>query len=136
MDSDLEIEPHCIPAPWLEVRITENRGRGVFARMDFEEDQFIEACPVITFPRPEVFRDDKTILSSYCFNWDNDKKVSALALGYGSLYNHSSENPNADFAYDIEGSRILFTALREIKVGEEILIDYRMEELDFEELSK
>ena len=46
----------------------------------------------------------------------------ALALGYGSLYNHSYR-PNA--RYDDVGQRTkLFTALRAIEPGEEITINY------------
>ena len=46
----------------------------------------------------------------------------ALALGYGSLYNHSY-NPNA--RYDDVGRQIKeYSALRDIQRGEEITINY------------
>jgi hypothetical protein len=46
----------------------------------------------------------------------------ALALGFGSLYNHSYK-PNA--RYDDAPSQVKeFRALRDIKAGEEITINY------------
>jgi SET domain-containing protein len=52
----------------------------------------------------------------------------AVALGYGSLYNHSY-TPNA--RYDDESPQIkIFTAIREIAAGEEITINYNGEPSD------
>ena len=49
----------------------------------------------------------------------------ALALGYGSLYNHSYK-PNA--RYDDVGPQTKeFTALRDIQPGEEITVNYNAE---------
>ena len=31
----------------------------------------------------------KTVLFYYCFSWGENYEHSAIALGYGSLYNHS-----------------------------------------------
>ncbi len=46
----------------------------------------------------------------------------ALALGYGSLYNHSF-HPNA--RYDDRGQQTkVFTSLRDIESGEEITVNY------------
>jgi SET domain-containing protein len=56
----------------------------------------------------------------YVFIWG--KKTVAIALGYGSLYNHSY-SPNARY-YDGPGRTKVFMALRTIRAGEEILVNY------------
>jgi SET domain-containing protein len=48
-----------------------------------------------------------------------------LALGYGSLYNHSY-HPNARYD-DAAGPTKVFTALRDIAAGEEITVNYNGE---------
>jgi SET domain-containing protein len=46
----------------------------------------------------------------------------AVALGYGSLYNHSYQ-PNARYD-DESGKTKVFSALRDIAPGEEIVVNY------------
>ena len=46
-----------------------------------------------------------------------------MALGYGSLYNHSFK-PNARYTKGPAEMAIKFSALRDIAAGEEILINY------------
>jgi SET domain-containing protein len=58
-------------------------------------------------------------LGNYVFVWEDNK--FAVALGYGSLYNHSYE-PNAK--YIRKKDKILFQAIKDIKSGEEITINY------------
>lgn len=49
--------------------------------------------------------------------------VSALALGYGSLYNH--DNPaNMRYEVDKEALLLLFIAAKDISPGEELTINY------------
>ena len=50
------------------------------------------------------------------------RSTLALALGYGSLYNHSYQ-PNARYD-DQPAGAMTFTALRDIRAGEEITINY------------
>jgi uncharacterized protein len=62
-------------------------------------------------------------MSDYCFVWG--RGTMAVALGYGSLYNHSYQ-PNA--RYDDEKGQIkVFTAIRDIPLGEEIVVNYNRE---------
>ena len=51
-----------------------------------------------------------------------DSTRVAVALGYGSLYNHSY-TPNAHYV-DVDQCRKRFVALRDIEAGEEITINY------------
>ena len=84
----------------------------------------IERVPVIVLPLDEG--DSGTVLPGYCFMWSRDSV--ALALGYGSLFNHSYK-PNA--RYDDMGDRTkIFSAIRNIKSGEEITVNYNGEPND------
>lgn len=96
-------------------------GRGIFATRDINKDELIEASPVVISPEKEWKYMKKTILFYYCFYWgEND---TAIALGYGSLFNHSY-SPNVTFENNEENSTIDFYALCDIKAGEELTINY------------
>lgn len=106
----------------IEVRRSPGRGRGVFARRRIRAGEVIERVPVLVVPTSDMMSEDSTWtnLGSYCFVWN--RTSVALALGYGSLYNHSYK-PNA--RYDDQGQRTkVFTALRDIEAGEEITVNY------------
>jgi SET domain-containing protein len=105
----------------IEVRQIKGKGRGVFARRAIRSGEVIERVPVIVLPIEEIGGEDgRTRLSDYCFLWG--RGTVALALGYGSLYNHSYQ-PNA--RYDDIGRRTkVFSALRDIAPGEEISVNY------------
>ena len=79
----------------VEVRKIRGKGRGVFARRPIEEGEIIERVPVIVIPADQVGDDPgRNGLAGYVFAWG--RGTVALALGYGSLYNHSYE-PNARY---------------------------------------
>ena len=102
----------------IEVKRIKGKGRGVFARRSIRKGEEIERVPVLVYSVEES--EAGTILPHYCFAWG--KGTVALALGYGSLYNHSYR-PNA--RYDDVGPRTkTFTALRDIAAGEEITVNY------------
>lgn len=63
------------------------------------------------------------MLYAYYFAWGASLEEAAIALGYGSLYNHGPY-PNASFIPDERDAVIVFTALRDIEAGEEITVDY------------
>lgn len=102
----------------LEIKTVPNKGRGVFAKKRFKEGDLIEACPIALFKSPEGQRH---ICEKYAFRWSKGKV--AIALGYGSLYNHSY-NPNAEYLCDSLGLQLLVYARRNIAVGEEICFNY------------
>jgi SET domain-containing protein len=105
----------------IEVKRTKGKGRGVFARRLIRKGELIEKVPMLVLP-VEEFHDGlgKTSLANYCFNWKEG--TVALALGYGSLYNHSYR-PNARYD-DVWPQTKEFTALRDIEPGEEITVNY------------
>ena len=105
----------------IEVRKVPGKGRGVFARAVIRKGTVIERVPVIVVQVSELCgQEARPVLADYAFTWSKDRV--ALALGYGSLYNHSY-HPNARYYPD--GSRAqIFAALRKIAPGEEITVNY------------
>lgn len=105
----------------VKVKKAGHKGRGVFADRDFYKGETIEKCPVIVFEKTDWSHIEKTDIANYVFNWGNRR--SAIALGYGSLYNHSAK-PNAYVYTSIKERIVWYVALRAIHQGEEISIDY------------
>jgi SET domain-containing protein len=98
-------------------------GRGVFTTEPIPAGSLIEICPVIVIPEKEVDVIHHTDLHDYYFVWGENNEQAAIALGYGSLYNHSYD-PNAEFILDLNGRAIEVHALRDIRPGEEITFNY------------
>jgi SET domain-containing protein len=98
-------------------------GRGVFTAADVPEGALIEICPVIVLPGEQLSLIDQTVIYDYYFLWGEEDEHCAMALGYGSLYNHSFQ-PNARYEADFEGLTLHFFAIRAIKAGEEIVVNY------------
>ena len=81
----------------------------------------------------------KTQLSHYIYPW-RSTRGAALVLGYGSIYNHSF-SPNADWKQNFKTQSMVFRALKSIKKGDEILVNYNGEpddesEIDWFEVKK
>lgn len=120
----------------IHFKHTGKNGRGVFAMKDFKKGELIESCPVLTFTPKERKRLEKTLLNFYIYPWRSTRGAS-LALGYGSIYNHSY-TPNADWKQNFKKLAMEYRAIKDIKSGEEIVINYNGEpddtkEIDFSE---
>lgn len=109
----------------IEVRGTSSKGRGVFALRDFKEGEIIESCPVINITPKERKRIQGTIFNYYIYPWRSTRSGS-LVLGYGSIYNHSF-SPNADWKQNFKTNSMVYRAIRPIKKGEEITVNYNGE---------
>ena len=104
-----------------EVRQARKKGRGVFARRNIRRGTVIERVPVVVMRVQEIFSNaPRTKLADYVFSWGRGKV--AFACGYGALYNHSYQ-PNAEY-YGKGTKTQVFVALRDIKSGEEITVNY------------
>src|SRR5579871_1660855 len=101
----------------------ENAGRGVFARIDIKKGELIETCPVIAIDEHDTSNLQETILVTYFYYFGKKKERSVVALGFGSIYNHSDQ-PNAMYMEKQNEQVIEFFALREIKQNEEITVHY------------
>lgn len=63
------------------------------------------------------------LLNYYAFMIDEQQEYTGIALGYGSLYNHS-QNCNAIFYYDKMKELMVFEAIQPIRKNQEITINY------------
>jgi SET domain-containing protein len=107
----------------VSVRTFPGKGRGVVAERVFQAGQTIELAPVIVVPAEEAPLIRDTRLAHYYFEWGEDCEQAAIALGYGSLYNHSY-TPNARYEFREREECLAFLALGNIEPGEEITINY------------
>jgi SET domain-containing protein len=120
------------PPTRIEVRRDTSKGRGargVYATVPIEAGEIIERVPVLLIPKAQVFGDSPQAknaarISWYVFSWKvpTNREYVALALGYGSLYNHSFE-PNARYEC-VAPDGIEFRSIRPIASGDEIMINY------------
>ncbi len=107
----------------LIVQNSASKGRGVFAARRFDAGETIEICPILPLSAEDAARLDHTHLYNYYFGWQPDDRGAAIALGYGSLYNHAA-TPNAVYRKDYTEQTIHFAALKPIEAGDEIFIRY------------
>lgn len=115
----------AIKPPSVYVRDTGTpKGRGVFAARAFTAGEVVEECPVVLFRKPytALHKELKTIV----FHWERPEDsaaTQALALGYGSLYNHA--NP-ANMRYETDAASLVLrlVAVRDIGADEELTINY------------
>ncbi|HLO56884.1 MAG TPA: SET domain-containing protein [Saprospiraceae bacterium] len=119
--------------PGLYITDSEDKGRGVFTSIDIALDDVIEVCPIIKISKAELPIIHKTVLHDYYFLWGENMDECAIALGFGSLYNHEV-HPNANFILDLENDTIDIVAIRDISAGEEITLNYHGEPGDEEPL--
>jgi hypothetical protein len=92
----------------------------VFAARRFEAGDVIEECPVLTVAEDQASLLDETDLHGFTFEW---KDGVAVALGFGSLYNHSW-TPNARYDHDYDRDLVVYSAVTAINAGEEIRVNY------------
>lgn len=95
-------------------------GRGVFAAHPFAPGDVLEECPVLFVPGDQLDALDSTDLHGFSFEWEDGV---ALALGYGSLYNHSW-TPNARYDHDYDREVVVYRAIAPVAPGDEITINY------------
>jgi SET domain-containing protein len=109
--------------PTLYIKNVSGKGRAVFSKQSIPKDAVIEICPLIVLPGADYELVTATQMINYCFFFNPEKAELAIALGFGSLYNHASL-PNALHQLDMKIKCLFFYAAREIPAGEEICINY------------
>jgi len=118
------------------------KGRGVFAGKDIPARTVLEVCPVLVLdPVENKEHIEKTDLYNYTYNWpytpppENGNghvngsgkpptTTQAIILGLGSMFNHSNIQQNVGWERDTANRLITYSALRDIKEGEELCISY------------
>ena len=111
------------PSAKIYIDQSEISGLGVFASKEIESGELIEEVPIILIPDEQLSDLSKTKLLDYYFAWGHGFTQAAIALGFGSLYNHSY-TPNARYIKNLEGSTIQFVAIKKIEIHQEILVNY------------
>ncbi|KAG0303332.1 hypothetical protein BGZ98_006786 [Dissophora globulifera] len=97
------------------------KGRGVITAVAIPTRTVIDISPILLFPSEEYsLHGQHTQLDHYTYRWQGGM---ALALGLGSMFNHSNK-PNVGFQRDFNNKVIRYTTLREIEAGEELCISY------------
>ena len=110
-----------IPSTMIEVKRAKGKGRGVYARVFIPAGTVFERAPLLVMAEKEALEGDHAnVLPAYVFEYGKGKV--ALALGFGSLYNHSY-SPNACYE-DVSGQMKNYIAIRDIQAGEEVTINY------------
>lgn len=112
--------------PFLTIASSPLRGRGVFTTEPIERGSVIEIAPVIVLDAADRVQIEKSLLYDYIFEWGDDLKQAAVALGYVSIYNHSLA-ANCSYEMDFEYQTITIKTLSDIASGEELFINYNGE---------
>ncbi|MEK5379980.1 SET domain-containing protein [Niallia sp. FSL W8-0635] len=105
--------------------------RGVFATCDIKKGTLFHEAPVVPYPNDQHKYIERTVLEDYVYEYGINH--SAVVLGYGMLFNHSYE-PNATYEINFDKHTFDYYAYKDIKAGEEILINYNGEVDDYEPL--
>lgn len=98
----------------VELKDSEVDGRGVYATRDFEVGEVVELWDALIVPKKDTPWIDKTELYSHYYAWSEGR--AALALGLGSMYNHSY-SPNCEYRVKLNVNKIEFKVLQAIKKG-------------------
>ncbi|MDZ7697198.1 MAG: SET domain-containing protein-lysine N-methyltransferase [Deltaproteobacteria bacterium] len=111
----------------LEVKTSPIHGRGVFATQDIPAGAILEECHFIQLNETDFDNLDPG-LKHYVFlfprGFKGKGRAYAIPLGICSIINHSHDHPNATWTTSESRWLFIFTSLRHIQAGEEILIDY------------
>ena len=105
---------------------TQTKGRGVFATQHIPAGQLIEICPVVVLPGSEKDYLQESELYNYYFIWGEEDEAFAIALGFGSVYNHSY-TPNAFYEADYQKNILIFRTLVNIEADSEITVNYNQD---------
>ena len=112
--------------PFLYLKKTTGKGRGVFTSKEIKPGMLLEESPVIVMPAKDRENIDKTLLHDYIFEWgekNGEPMKCCMALGWAPMYNHSYES-NCEYYMDFEEELIQIKAVREIAKDEELTINY------------
>lgn len=127
LSSASETSEPCEPSeafadrPAVRVARVDGKGRGVVATRAIAAGEVIERAPVVVIPVAHRADLERTVLDHYVYDWPNG--ALAVALGSGSIYNHSYA-PNATYVKRVDDGELEYIALVNIADGDEILVNY------------
>lgn len=109
--------------PYLYIKQSLDKGRGVYSRERIPANTIIEESPVIVMPQQDRIHLDKTLLHDYIFEWGPQKEKCCMALGLIPIYNHSYKS-NCEYFMNFEEDIIQIKTVRVIEKDEELTINY------------
>ncbi len=109
--------------PGLYIAKAGKKGKGVFTEKAIPANTIVEVSPVIVLNEKDRKQIEKTKLFYYIFEWGDDIKQGIVALGYVSMYNHTTPS-NCEYEMDYKEETITIKTIRAIKAGEELTINY------------
>ncbi|MEE9339453.1 MAG: SET domain-containing protein-lysine N-methyltransferase [Methylococcaceae bacterium] len=114
-----------IQANKILINSTIGKGRGLIASENIASGELIERAPIIEFDEEQtkILLDQK--IDAYLWAWNSGDNITktGVALGMISLCNHS-RTPNCRIEKHYEKQMIELIAAREIKIGEELTLQY------------
>ena len=116
--------PKSLEKSQLRIAVQDSplHGLGVFACVDFAKDSVIERCFYLVIDDDDLQEINR--LNDYLFTSPDVKSDYLCVLGCGMIYNHGTP-PNAEWQIADDDNRFIeFTALHDIRAGDEILHDY------------
>lgn len=105
-----------------KIKKTKKFGRGVFSTKKIKKGDLIFIDPILLIKENHI--SVKSIVYSYWYAFD--KKHNCLALGKGSLFNHSL-TPNVKGKLNKKNKTLSFFALQNINKNEQLFINYGYE---------
>lgn len=93
----------------------------MFATAPFKPGDVIERCPVLVIGPDDADHLASGSLHGHVYDWGEGH--AAVALGYGSLYNHDP-SPNAEYSPSDDAEELVIVAKAVIQPGDEVLVDY------------
>jgi hypothetical protein len=111
----------------LEIKyISPKKGKGIFAKKYIKKGTSVEVGHVILLSNKDYEKICETKLYEYIYEWDDPGKPdfqNAIALSQCQYFNHSYK-PNLKYLYDYENQTIEYIAIRDVKKGEELTVNY------------
>lgn len=117
------------PPQKIKVADIESKGRGVVATQNIKAGETIEVCPIVFLSKKETsFLESESDVLRFYYLIQPEIGKCCVMFGYGSMYNHGL-NPNAEIDYSEKNAEnfLFFKALKDIKIGEEIVFNYQFD---------
>jgi SET domain-containing protein len=115
----------------IEVKyVSPKKGKGVFSKSFIKEGTIVDVAHVVLLTENDFDLIADTVLYNYSYEWEdpnNDSEfMAAISLSISQFINHSF-TPNIKYDYDYDNKAIVYTAIRDIKIGEELTVNYNGE---------
>lgn len=106
-----------------KIGVSQEMGRGLYAIKDIEKYETIAIFEILLLSPKDTMTLENTDLRFYTFKVSDVQ--DCLVLGDGELFNHS-DNANVNYELIEQDSRLkmIFTANKQIKFGEQLFINY------------